>query len=163
MIQPVGHNLAELNFGVLKHDWEDARVSEFVDNIDRINALGEKSPGFVWRMTDDDMEAGQLDEAGVFGGNERVASTLTVWQDVASFEHFVWNTVHRQFYEKRHQWFEGEGQSGFVMWWVPIGHRPNLKEAMQRYVHLKEQGDSDYAFGWSHLPNVKLWRERRCG
>ena len=23
-------------------------------------------------------------------------------------------------------------------------------------------GDSDFAFGWSHLPHVKLWQQARC-
>ena len=163
MMQPDGHHLAELNFGVLKHDWEDPRIAEFTNNLDRVNTLAENSPGFVWRLTDDDMEAGQLDAAGVFGGNPLVASTLSVWEDAASLEHFVWNTIHRQFYEKRSQWFAGEGQSNFVMWWVPMGHRPTLQEGMERFSHWQKHGDSDHAFGWSYLPNVKAWREKQCG
>ncbi|MEM7461402.1 MAG: DUF3291 domain-containing protein [Pseudomonadota bacterium] len=163
MIQPSGHHLAELNIGVLKHDWEDPRIAEFTNNLDRVNTLAENSPGFVWRMTDDDMEAGQLDSAGVFGGNPLVASTLSVWEDAASLEHFVWNTIHRQFYEKRRQWFDGEVQSNFVMWWVPIGHRPSLQEGMERFSYWQKHSDSDHAFGWSYLPNVKAWREKQCG
>lgn len=163
MLQPDNHHLAELNFGTLKHDWDDARVAEFTNNLYRVNLLAEKSPGFVWRMTDEEMEAEQLDAHGSFDGNPRTASTLSVWENVESFEHFVWNTIHKRFYAKRAEWFEPEASSNFVMWWVPVGHRPGIAEAMERFNHLREHGDSDQAFGWSYLPQVKLWRERKCG
>ncbi|MEX0347654.1 MAG: DUF3291 domain-containing protein [Rhizobiaceae bacterium] len=163
MIQPANHHLAEFNFGTLKHDWEDPRVAEFADNLHRVNLLAEKSPGFVWRMTDEEMESEQLDPHGSFDGNPRTASTLSVWENVEALEHFVWNTVHKRFYAKRREWFEPEGNSNFVMWWVPAGHRPSMIEAMDRFQHLQANGDSDHAFGWSHLPQVKLWRERQCG
>ena len=50
----------------------------------------------------------------------------------------------------------------FVMWHVEDGHRPTLDEALERLAHLEANGDSDHAFGWSHLEEAKLWRARRC-
>ncbi len=163
MKAPANHHLAEFNFGTLRYDWDDPRVAEFADNLDLVNAIAEKSPGFVWRLTDDDMDAGQNDADGVFGGNPLTASTLSVWENIEALEHFVWNTVHKRFYAKRRQWFEPEGNSNFVMWWVPVGHRPDLHEAMRKFRHWQENGDSGHAFGWSYLPQVKLWQERKCG
>ena len=87
---------------------------------------------------------------------------LTVGQDVASLEQFVWNTVHRQFYERRQDWFERHVEMHLAMWWVTAGHRPTLDEAMQRLQHLRAHGDSDHAFGWAHLEDAQLWRARNC-
>ena len=80
----------------------------------------------------------------------------------ASLENFVWNTVHRQFYERRAEWFEVLGAMHFVMWWVEDGHRPTLDEALARLETLKAEGDSAEAFGWAYLEEAKLWQAHRC-
>lgn len=147
-MQPQGHHLAELNFGMLRHDWDDPRVAEFVKGLDLVNGLAARSPGFVWRLTDEDMEREQVGAQGAFGGNPRMASTLSVWVDVPSLQHFVWNTVHRQFFDKRAQWYDSIGNSNLVMWWVPVGHRPTVAEGLARFERLRGDGASDAAFGW---------------
>ena len=147
-MQPVGHHLAELNFGELRYDWDDPRVADFVAGLDKVNALAERSPGFVWRLPDDDMNTEQVTEGGAFGGNPRMASTLSVWTDAASLRHFVWNTVHKQFYDKRARWYDSIGNSNLVMWWIPIGHRPLVTEGLARFDRLTRQGPSEMAFGW---------------
>ena len=73
--------LAEFNIGILKYDWEDPRVADFRDNLDAVFALAARSPGYVWHMGEDEMEAAQLDASGPLGGNPRTASTLSVWED----------------------------------------------------------------------------------
>jgi Domain of unknown function (DUF3291) len=158
-----GFHLAELNFGELRHDWDDPRVAEFVDGLDLVNELAARSPGFVWRLSDDAMDAEQTANGGAFGVSPRMASTLSVWEDVASLEHFVWNTVHRQFYEKRALWYDAVGNSNLVMWWVVVGHRPTVAEGLARFHHLRDHGPSDDAFGWAWLKEARLWQERACG
>ena len=116
-----------------------------------VNALAARSPGFVWRLSDGDMNEEQVSEGGGFGGNPRMASTLSVWIDAASLRHFVWNTVHRQFYDKRALWYDAIGNSNLVMWWVPVGHRPSVAEGLARFARLVGQGPSEMAFGWDWL------------
>ena len=70
--------------------------------------------------------------------------------------------MHRQFYDRRANWFEVLGEMHFVMWWVPAGHRPTLDEALARLDHLRDNGPSDHAFGWAHLGETTLWRQRNC-
>ncbi|WP_226780554.1 DUF3291 domain-containing protein [Oceaniglobus trochenteri] len=151
MKQPAGHHIAEFNVGILSHDWDDPRVADFVNGLDLVNRVAARSPGFVWRLGDDDMEAAQNDVAGVLGGNPRTASTLSVWRDVPSLEHFVWNTVHKRFYDRRHEWYDMGAVLRLVMWWVPEGHRPTIAEAKARFDLLDRDGPSDRAFGWSWL------------
>lgn len=156
-----GHHLAELNIGRLLAPTDDPRVAEFMNNLDRINGLGKRMPGFVWMM-EGSGEPGTGNTENNIGGDPQFVTNMTVWEDVATLEQFVWNTVHRQFYERRQEWFEVLGKMHFVMWWVPEGHQPTLQEALDRLEHLRENGDSDHAFGWSYLKDAKLWQTHNC-
>ena len=162
-MQPAEHHLAELNFGELRHDWDDPRVAEFVAGLDLVNGLAARSPGFVWRLPDDDMNGEQTADGGAFGGNPRMASTLSVWESVAALEHFVWNTVHRQFYEKRALWYDAMGNSNLVMWWVPMGHRPTVAEGLARFAQLRDHGAGDAAFGWDWIRESLPPKPRKQG
>ena len=84
----------------------------------------------------------------------------TAGQD--SLGDFTFNTVHARIYVRRAEWFETMIAHHFVMWWVPIGHRPTPLEALERLNDLRANGPSDRAFGWESLPNVQLWKKQRC-
>ncbi|ABV93061.1 conserved hypothetical protein [Dinoroseobacter shibae DFL 12 = DSM 16493] len=156
-----GHHLAQLNVGRLVAETDDPRVAEFMENLDRINGLGKRMPGFVWMMEGSGApDTGNTDAK--IEGDPRYVSNLTVWEDVASLETFVWGTIHKQFYARRAEWFEALGEMHFVMWWVPAGHRPSLDEALARLAHLETHGDSDHAFGWSYLKEARLWKDHSC-
>lgn len=157
-MQPDGFHLAELNVGRLLTPTDDPRVAEFMGNLDRINGLGKRMPGFVWMM-EGSGEPGTGNTENSFGGDSQMITNLTVWQDAASLENFVFGTLHKHFYENRGKWFEVLGRMHFVMWWVPEGHKPTLDEAMARLEKLQSEGDSDEAFGWSYLRDLNV---RRC-
>lgn len=144
-------HLAEFNTGILKHDWEDRRVFEFTNNLERVSRIAHKSPGFVWQLGDVEMEKAQLDPESALGGNPRIASTLSVWKDADSLKHFVWNTIHKRFVERRHEWFDRQSSGRVVLWWVPKGHRPSLDEAIERLEAYEQNGSTDFAFGWDWL------------
>ncbi len=160
-MQPEGHHLAQLNVGRLVAPTDDPRVAEFMAALDRVNGIGKRSPGFVWMM-EGSGEPGRGNTDVKIGGDPRHVSNLTVWESVEALEAFVWNTVHRAFYERRAEWFEVLGEQHFVMWWVPAGHRPTIEEALERLDHLKSAGESDHAFGWSWLKEAHLWKTRQC-
>lgn len=152
-------HLAQLNIGRLVADTDDPRVAEFMGALDRVNGLGKRMPGFVWMMEGD---AGLGNTEAKIAGDPRFIFNLTVWDSVGALERFVWGTIHRQFYERRAAWFEVLGRIHFVLWWVPEGYKPTMAEAMERLDHLEADGASDHAFGWRHLPQARLWRERAC-
>lgn len=151
-------HLAQLNIARLKYPIDDPRVAGFVDNLDRVNVVAERTPGFVWRLQD---ETGDATSIRAFD-DPAVVVNMSVWQDAETLEHFVWNTVHKQVYRRRAEWFEVLGKQHFVMWWVDEGHVPTLQEASERLDHVETNRDSDHAFGWAHLPQVKLWQQARC-
>lgn len=156
-----GHHLAELNVGRLVAPTEDPRVADFMANLDRINGLGKRMPGFVWMM-EGSGEPGTGNTDAKIGGDPQYVANLSVWESVETLENFVWNTIHRRFYERKAEWFEVMGEMHFVMWWVPAGHRPSLDEGLARLDHLRAEGDSDHAFGWNWLTKARQWREKSC-
>ncbi len=154
-------HLAELNIGRLLAPTDDPRVKEFMDNLDRINGLGKRMPGFVWMM-EGSGEPGKGNTEAKIGGDPQFVSNMTVWKDVESLERFVWGTIHRKFYERREEWFEVLGKMHFVMWWVPAGHQPTLEEGLARLDLLQRNGDSDDAFGWKWLKEAKMHKTHSC-
>jgi hypothetical protein len=154
-------HIAQLNIGRLIAPTDDARVAEFMAALDRVNGIGKRSPGFVWMM-EGSGEPGRGNTETCIAGDPQLVSNLTVWTDVASLEAFVWNTVHRQFYARRAEWFQVLGAQHFVMWWVDAGQLPTLEEGLARLEHMKTHGASDHAFGWDWLAEAQLWKQRSC-
>ena len=126
--------LAELNVGYAAHALDDPRMADFMDNLDRINALAERSPGFVWRMKSDSGNATDIDVPG----DPNMISNLSVWEDIKSLGNYVFNTVHARFYERKSEFFANMTSHHFVMWHVADDHIPDLSEAMQRLTYLNE-------------------------
>ena len=146
----MGLHLAELNIGRLVAPTDDPRVAEFMENLDRVNGIGKRSPGFVWMMEGSGVPGTGNTENSI-GDDPQFVANLTVWQDAASLKNFVYNTVHDRFMARRAEWFEALDDRHFVMWWVPEGHRPTLDEALERLDHLKAHGPSEHAFGWAEV------------
>lgn len=152
-------HLAQLNIGHLRYPIDDPRIADFVANLDRINAVAERSPGFVWRFKDDTGNATGIPLVD----DPLQIPNLSVWESAETLEQFTWQTVHTRIYNRKAEWFVPQRAPTFVMWWVEEGHLPDLAEARERLAHLRAHGDSDHAFGWAHLTHVKLWQAKRCG
>ena len=147
-------HLAELNIGRLIAPTDDPRVAEFMNNLDRVNGLGKRMPGFVWMM-EGSGEPGTGNTEAKIGGDPQFVSNLTVWESLESLETFVYNTLHSKFMDRKAEWFEVLGKQHFVMWRVEEGHRPSLEEALEKLAYRERHGDSDVAFGWDWLRSQK--------
>lgn len=151
-------HLAELNISNWKVDPASKDAAGFVNNVGRINSLAGRSPGFVWRKVNEERDANGFNALG----GPKTLMTMSVWETALDLESFVWNTVHKQIYQNKSQWFDQLESHHLVMWWVNEGEMPSILEAKTRLDYLNSHGDSDYAFGWLHLPHVKLWQQQRC-
>jgi len=149
-------HLAEFNIARIKYPLDDPRMREFVDNVERVNGVADKLPGFVWRLKD---ESGHAMNMTVYG-DAAILPNLTVWEGVEALERFVFKTVHGRFFDRRETWFE-QPDPTLVMWWVPAGHQPTLEEGVARLDHLKTHGPSDHAFGWESLPAAQIGNTAR--
>ena len=152
-------HLAQINIGRFRYPTDDPRMAGFMDNLDRVNAIADKMPGFVWRLQDESGNATAID-GSVFGLD--MAVNMSVWETPEALERFVWQTVHKRFYNRKPDWFSTMTDQHFAMWWIEPGHVPTLEEAAAKLSYLRENGPSDEAFGWESLPGSQLWREARC-
>ncbi|MDX8352327.1 DUF3291 domain-containing protein [Cognatiyoonia sp. IB215182] len=143
-------HLAELNIGRLIAPPDDPLVAEFMDNLDRINGLAKRMPGFVWMM-EGSGEPGRGNTETCIDGDPRFIANLSVWETPAQLETFVFGTLHNTFLKRRQAWFEALEQMHFVMWWVEEGTEPTLDEALAKLDHRAAHGDSPDAFGWDWL------------
>ena len=157
MQQPPNHHLAQLNIGRIRYDIDDPRMADFTDNLALVNGIAERSPGFAWRYVD---ESGNATETRPYA-DPRIIVNFSVWESAEALERFVWQTVHKHFYGRRDDWFEHFEGPSMVLWWVPIGHRPSVEEAVARLDHLKQHGPTDHAFDWQRA-SAQLWKTARC-
>ena len=148
--QPTGHHLAELNIATSVADLDDPAMAGFMNALDAVNAIAERSPGFVWRLKDESGNA-----TGIKGeGDPRGIHNLSAWERAEDLEFYIWNTVHR-----RHQWFKPQTKPYFAMWWIEAGTVPTLDEALARLEHLRANGLTGEAFGWGNLQGTRLWEQ----
>ena len=157
--QPHGHHLAQLNVAQALDDLDSARLADFVAALDKVNAVAERSPGFVWRLKSDD--GGSSMEIAV-SDDPRLIVNISVWQTPEHLEQFVWNTIHKRVYNNKANWFAAPEAAHFAMWWVGEGHEPSVEEGLARLDHLRANGPGEHAFGWESLANVTLWMSQRC-
>ena len=134
--------LAQLNIARFQLPQEDPVNADFVNNLDRINAIAEQQPGFVWRFTGEGNNA--LDVQAFDDPN--IASNLSVWSDLNSLSAFVYgNDAHRDILRRRREWFD-KLEFYLVLWWVEDGHRPDLVEARSRLDLYRSKGATADAF-----------------
>ena len=133
--------LAQLNVAVMREPLDSPRMADFVASLDRINALAEASPGFVWRLQSD---AGNATDYRPLGGMTLV--NMSVWSDVVSLNRYVYGTAHAEIMRRRAEWFERMREAFVVLWWVPAGRRPTIEEAIERLEHLRAHGPTEHAF-----------------
>lgn len=144
--------LAQLNIGRTVAPIDSPELAGFVEALDRINTLGEQSPGFVWRLKDDGSDSSETGDAttiSLYGDPLRIPN-LTVWESAESLHEFAYKTEHVDFFKRRAEWFEKPAEAYFVMWWVPDGHRPTIDEALKRLEHLQANGPTERAFTFAN-------------
>lgn len=134
--------LAQLNLAKLKAPKGDPITEEFFQAIGPINALAEVQPGFVWRLVGDVKEHTDIP----FFLDPMLVVNISVWQDLETFRHFVYKTGHVQYIKRKKEWMETFGGAYTVLWWVPDGHVPTLKEALEKFEKLKSEGPTADAF-----------------
>lgn len=142
----LNYHLAQLNIGRMIAPLDSPTMAGFVGRLDDINALAEKTPGYVWRLQD---EAGNATALRPFD-DDWVIVNLTVWESVEALKAFTFATAHADVMRNRRQWFEPHTDMYFVMWWIPAGHIPSTDEAKERLRYLQAHGESEYAFTFKH-------------
>jgi hypothetical protein len=138
----MNYHLAQLNIARFMKPAEHPDNADFVNNLDRVNAIAETQPGFVWRLTGDGNDA--LDIKAFDDPN--IAANMSVWTSMESLADFVYrNEEHLAIMRRRREWFE-KMKFHLVLWWVEAGHIPSLVEAKERLKTLITNGPCARAF-----------------
>src|SRR5437588_10709039 len=143
-LQRMTHHLAQVNIGRVLGGPDDPRMLDFYANLARVNALAERMPGFVWRLKD---ASGISAITLRWPGDPTMNVNLSVWESAEALGKFVFQTVHRNIYARKHEFFELPKATTVAMWWIEPGHIPTLDEAKQRLDHLISHGPGEFAFG----------------
>jgi len=125
----------------MREPLESPSMAEFVRNLDRVNALADEAPGFVWRLKDESDDGVAI---RLFGDDHIV--NISVWKDVESLSRYAFESGHVEIMRRRREWFHPMTQAHAVLWWVAAGHRPALVEARQRLDQLRSHGAGPMAF-----------------
>jgi diadenosine tetraphosphate (Ap4A) HIT family hydrolase len=135
-----GYELAQLNIAAQLHPLDAPEMADFVNNIDRINALAEQAPGFVWRLQTEDGDATAIRH---FGDN--VVVNMSVWTDIESLHNYVYKSDHVSVLRRRREWFSTMKVYS-VLWWVKSGSQPTIEDAAHRLQQLEQHGPHEHAF-----------------
>jgi hypothetical protein len=137
--------LAQLNIAEFKVPQDDPVNADFINNLDRVNAIAESQPGFIWRFTgegNDAMDVSAFD-------NPNIAVNMSTWESVGVLKTFVYkNTEHKEIMRRRKEWFHNI-EFHLVLWWVEQDRTPTIEEATLRLNLLKLIGPSHSAFNFA--------------
>jgi len=136
------YQLAEINIATFRVPMADPVNADFIANLDRVNALAEGAPGFVWRLVGEGNNALDIQAFD----NPNTAVNMSVWTDLDALAKFVYRSEgHREIMRRRKEWFD-RMEIHMALWWVVKGHRPTLAEGKERLETLSRVGPSAQAF-----------------
>ena len=141
------YQLAQVNIARMKAALDSPVMEGFVSRLAEINALADRSDGFVWRLQTESGDATYLRPYD----DDRILFNLSVWENVEALKGYVYRTAHAELIKGRRSWFEQFDRAFLALWWVPAGHVPPIEEAKERLAHLDAHGPSPSAFTFKTL------------
>ena len=137
-----GFHLAQINVGRLRAPVDHPMIADFKNNLDRINALADGLPGFVWRLKGEGDNATDIQPKP---DDPLFAINMSVWSDLDALAGFVYRSGHVEIMRRRREWFEAM-EVYMTLWWVPAGHTPTVEEGMAKLAVLEALGPTPDAF-----------------
>lgn len=144
--------IAHFNVARLRHPPDDPRVAEFTTNTQRVNAVAERSAGFIWRLADAEATVDGSGGYQAVNTDPQLAISLSLWQRAEDLRFFVKKTLHGAFLRRRTEWFEPWDGPNYVLCWVTTDHIPTQDDGWQRLDLLARDGATDTAFDFSYTP-----------
>ena len=136
------HHIAQVNIARMRAPLNDPIMCGFIARLDEINALADRSDGFVWRLQTEDGNATYLRPYD----DDRILFNLSVWETIEHLRDYVYKTAHGEVMRQRKEWFEKFEGMYMALWWVDAGHIPSVAEAKQRLEYLQLEGETPRAF-----------------
>ena len=136
------YHLAQINIGRTRGPIDSEIMAGFTGRLQEINALADRTPGFVWRL-----QTAEGDATGVHAFDDpRILLNISVWESVAALKAFSYSTEHAYLLNQRNAWFERPSARHLALWWIPASYIPTVEEAVARLQFLTEHGPTRIAF-----------------
>jgi hypothetical protein len=135
-------HLAQVNISRFRKPVEDPANADFINALDKVNAIADRSPGFVWRFQ------------GAIGGavmvhafkDPLIVVNMSVWESLDALAAFVYRDADHGGVMRRHgEWFEPKDVY-LALWWIPAGNRPTMKDAKAKLELVERLGPTPEAF-----------------
>jgi hypothetical protein len=123
-------------------------MAGFMQRLHEINALADRSPGFVWRLQTNE---GNATYFRPYEHDDQILLNMSVWESVDALKNYVYRTAHAELLRHRQEWFEKFAGVYMALWWVPAGHVPGIDEAKKRLALLEKHGPTQYAFTFKNV------------
>ena len=141
------YQIAQANIARAVAPLSDPVMRGFVDQLEYINSVADRSPGFVWRLQSD---SGDATNIRAFD-DPLIIVNMSVWESVEALYNYAFRSDHLQPLRDRRNWFAKLDRPHSVLWWVPAGHLPELREVTYRLDLLRDHGPSPAAFTFATL------------
>jgi hypothetical protein len=141
-------HIAQVNVGRIRGPLDGSVMAGFMQRLDEINALADRSPGFVWRLQTNE---GNATYFRPYEHDDQILLNMSVWESIEALKNYVYRTAHAELLRHREEWFEKFAGVYMALWWVPAGHVPGIDEAKKRLAHLEKHGPTQYAFTFKNV------------
>ena len=136
------YHLAQINIALPLDTMDSDRMAGFANALEAVNAFAEASPGFVWRLKDEDGPGA----TGFDPYGDGTLINMSVWENLETLRAFVYRTGHATFLRRKAEWFPKPASAHMALWWVPVGHVPPVEEGVQRLEIIDRLGPTAKAF-----------------
>jgi Domain of unknown function (DUF3291) len=141
-MKPKRFHLAQVNIAKMRAPLDSPIMEGFRSQLDRINAIADSSPGFVWRLQTDKGNATAIRAYE----DDRILFNMSVWESLEALHAYVYRSGHAGPLRSRREWFEPLEGPILVLWWIRAGQIPSVEDAKARLAILKSHGPTAEAF-----------------
>ena len=136
------YHLAQINIAKPLYPMDSEGMAGFANALEAVNAFAEASPGFVWRLKDEDGPGA----TGFDPYGDGTLINMSVWETLESLQSFVYRTGHASFLRRKAEWFPKPAKAHMALWWVPAGEVPTVEEGVAKLALIEKHGATQEAF-----------------
>lgn len=133
--------LSQVNIAKRLAPFSDPIMQDFVNNVDKMNAIADTSEGFIWRLKDEDK-----DEAVLVFKDDSLIINISVWESREALFNYTYNSGHIEVFKRKKEWFSKINMLHMAFWYIPEGYIPTFQDAKDRLDYLNKHGETPYAF-----------------
>jgi uncharacterized protein DUF3291 len=134
--------IAQANVARMRAPLEDPVMEGFRSQLERVNALADASPGFVWRLQG---ETGDATDVRAYE-DPLIIFNMSVWASLEDLHRYVYKSDHVRPLRARRSWFLPYAGPSLVLWWIHAGRLPAVAEARAKLALLAASGPTPGAF-----------------